>query len=147
MAKVAAKEKIAFAPAVLRWARTSAKMREEDAAKKSGYDIERIKAWESGADHPSVAQARKLAEVYRRPFAVMFAREPPKDAPEVPPDRRTVPDGLEQNPAAIVFAVRRGEEMRLNILDIDEEVHRFPLTAPPKTEAAELARYVRAQLA
>jgi Zn-dependent peptidase ImmA (M78 family) len=38
-----------------------------------------LRGWESGTERPSIAQVRKLGEIYKRPLAVFFLQEPPKD--------------------------------------------------------------------
>lgn len=68
-------------PSLLRWARESIGYSLDEAAAKikpSG-GVERLEAWEAGEGAPTVAQLRKIAEVYRRPLAVFFLPEPPRD--------------------------------------------------------------------
>lgn len=80
-------------PAVLRWARESIGMSVEDVALKLKRPPEDIRAWESAdATAPTYAQLETLAyKVLKRPLAVFFLPEPPK---EVSPKRefRTLPD-------------------------------------------------------
>ncbi len=66
-------------PSVIRWARESSGLSLHDAAKKLGRPVEDIKAWENDLKKPSIAQARKASEVYRRPLAAFYLPEPPKD--------------------------------------------------------------------
>lgn len=66
-------------PSVMRWARESAKLSVEEAASKIGRPIEDMTAWEEGTSRPTIPQARKTSEVYKRPFAVFYLPEPPKD--------------------------------------------------------------------
>lgn len=49
----------------------------EDAAARLDIDVARLLEWEQGTDRPSIAQLRKLGEVYKRPLAVFFLSEPP----------------------------------------------------------------------
>ena len=53
-------------------------MRLEDAAVRAGIEVERLRQWEQGQEHPSIAQLRKLGEVYKRPIAVFFLPAPPQ---------------------------------------------------------------------
>lgn len=68
-------------PSLLRWARESIGYSLAEAATKikPTGGVERLEAWEAGDDAPTVAQLRKIAEVYRRPLAVFFLPEPPRD--------------------------------------------------------------------
>lgn len=66
-------------PAVLRWARERSRLSLAEAAVKLKRPIEDISAWEEGSKYPSVPQARRASEVYRRPLAVFYLPEPPQD--------------------------------------------------------------------
>lgn len=65
-------------PKLLVWARESASLTEEAVAKKIGVKAERIRAWESGQERPSVAQLRNFAAATKRPLAVFYLAEPPR---------------------------------------------------------------------
>lgn len=65
-------------PALLIWARERAGLRLEHAAPKLGIEVERLQQWEQGADRPSIAQLRKIGELYKRPLAVFFLPAPPQ---------------------------------------------------------------------
>ena len=80
-------------PALLKWARESAGYDVRQAMQKTGHSEERILSWEEGADQPSVAQARALARVYKRPFAVFFLDEPPREF-SVLRDFRRLPESV-----------------------------------------------------
>ena len=80
-------------PSVMRWARERSSLSLEDAAHKIGRPVEEISKWERGELRPSVAQARKASEVYKRPLAVFYLPEPPEDF-ETLRDFRTLPDGF-----------------------------------------------------
>ena len=66
-------------PILLIWARERAGMNVESAATRMHLEPSILQAWESGAERPSIAQVRKLGEVYKRPLAVFFLQEPPRD--------------------------------------------------------------------
>src|SRR6266536_6497864 len=66
-------------PTLLIWARRSAGLGLDEAAKKAQIDVEVLQAWEEGETRPSIPQLRKLGEVYKRPLAVFFLSEPPKE--------------------------------------------------------------------
>jgi transcriptional regulator with XRE-family HTH domain len=63
----------------MHWAREKARLTTEQASKKIGRPKEEIEAWEDGILRPTIAQARKASEVYKRPLAVFYLPEPPKD--------------------------------------------------------------------
>lgn len=64
-------------PSVLRWARESIDLSPVAASRKIGVPDDRVQAWESGEEQPTVAQLRKAAEVYKRSLAVFFLPVPP----------------------------------------------------------------------
>jgi transcriptional regulator with XRE-family HTH domain len=68
-------------PSLLRWARESIGYSIEDAATKLKLrgGAKQLEAWEAGEGGPTVAQLRKAAQIYRRPLAVFFLPEPPRD--------------------------------------------------------------------
>ena len=67
-------------PALLVWARESAGLSIEEAAKKAEIDSETLIQWEKedGEERPTIAKLRRLGEIYKRPIAVFFLPEPPK---------------------------------------------------------------------
>jgi len=65
-------------PALLIWARQSAGIALEEAARKAHVDVEVLSKWEEGEALPSIPQLRKLGEIYKRPLAVFFLSEPPQ---------------------------------------------------------------------
>lgn len=54
-----------------------------------GIDASKIDAWESGEELPSINEAKKLALLYKVPFAAFFLPEPPNVEPRPYTDRRT----------------------------------------------------------
>lgn len=75
MARIRAK----ITPALMEWARTQARFSPEEAAEKIGRSVDEILAWESGESLPTIPQARKASEVYKRPLALFYMEEPPMD--------------------------------------------------------------------
>lgn len=72
-------DKAFITPEVLKWARESAKMSLETAAGKVKVNPQKLSFWEEGVEQPTIKQAEKLANSYRRPFALFFLPEVPKD--------------------------------------------------------------------
>src|ERR1700730_16449200 len=65
-------------PALLIWARRTAGYELVGAAEALDLSQEKLEAWEDGEDQPSIPQLRKLAELYKRPLAVLYLPEPPQ---------------------------------------------------------------------
>ncbi len=72
-------EKAYITPYVLKWARESARIDEVTAASKVSVPIQKLKDWEAGITQPTIRQAKVLAKTYKRPFALLFLAEIPKD--------------------------------------------------------------------
>ena len=72
-------DKAYITPNVLKWARESARMSEETAAAKVAVTLEKFKEWEEGISQPTIIQAQKLAKAYKRPFALFFLPDIPRD--------------------------------------------------------------------
>lgn len=83
-------------PEVMRWARETRGFDIEQAAKKIGRSAEEICGWEDGSQRPSMPQARKAAEAYKRPLAVFYLPEPPKGY-EVLKDFRRLPNEYDRH--------------------------------------------------
>lgn len=64
---------------IIKWARITAKMSLEEVSSKLVCKIEKLEAWENGTDYPTIRQAEKLSQIYRRPLAVFYLPNPPKD--------------------------------------------------------------------
>ena len=141
-------------PAVLAWARETASMGVEEVSARfpsANITPERIEAWESdGAeDMPTLAQLKKLSEIYKRPLAVFFLQEAPRAFP-VPRDFRRVPGQPEGISPALRFELRAAEERRLTALqlyeDLDETPPQFPLSGQMHERPADLAERAREAL-
>jgi Zn-dependent peptidase ImmA (M78 family) len=64
---------------ILKWARVTANIPIEIAAKRASVKTKQLQAWEDSTLYPTISQAKKLAKAYRRPFALLFLDEIPKD--------------------------------------------------------------------
>src|SRR5579863_4940386 len=65
-------------PALMVWARESASVTQEAVAKRLSVKVEKIRAWETGQENPSIAQLRNFAAATRRPLAVFYLPTPPR---------------------------------------------------------------------
>ncbi|NPV60014.1 MAG: ImmA/IrrE family metallo-endopeptidase [Actinobacteria bacterium] len=94
-------------PSVLKWAREKSGYDLQTASKKIGRPVSDIEAWESGEKRPTLAQARKAAEVYKYSLAVFYLPEPPKGF-SVLRDFRNLPDEREREYSPkLLFLIRR----------------------------------------
>ena len=95
---------------ILKWARTSARISLEKAAKSVSKTVtaDRVKEWETpeGKETPSLAQLKKLARLYRRPIEVFSLPYIPKEFPRLK-DFRSNKDEL---PTAVIFMMREIQE-------------------------------------
>jgi Zn-dependent peptidase ImmA (M78 family) len=100
-------------PALLEWARTTAGLDAAAAARRVGISEDRLRAWESGREVPSVAQLAKAANVYKRPLAVFYLPAPPEEPPR-PRDFRRLDesDPLRAFSSALRLAIRRARYQR-----------------------------------
>ncbi len=103
---------------ILKWARTSAKVTLEKAARtvSKNAKVEKIKEWESpdGEDSPTESQLKKLARLYRRPVAIFNLPYIPKEFPKLKDFRK---DKNELD-TAVIFMMRE-------IQDKQDWLHNF----------------------
>jgi Zn-dependent peptidase ImmA (M78 family) len=107
---MATKAKASVNPEILKWARTSARISLDKAAKTISKTCppERIKEWEQPGtkDAPSVSQLKKLARLYRRSFDIFNLPYIPKQYPALK-DFRKNKDELS---TAVIFMMREVQE-------------------------------------
>ena len=123
-------------PNVLKWARESARMSEKDSADKVSVPIEKLKEWEEGTSQPTIRQAQTLAKAYRRPFALFFLPEVPRDFQPLQDFRRKTAKPLG---TASIFIIREIQQKQAWIRDVFKEtnetqlpfVGRFSLRSDP----------------
>ena len=118
---------VAVKPSVLRWARETIGLGIEDVAKDLRVSENSVSDWETGRKHPPLHKLEALAEIYRRPLAVLLLPGPPQESP-LPRDFRTLPsdkaEGLSQETR---LAIRRAKRLQAAAADLAERLHRrFP---------------------
>jgi Zn-dependent peptidase ImmA (M78 family)/DNA-binding XRE family transcriptional regulator len=136
-------DKAYITPNILKWARESAKMSEETAAAKIKVSVEKLKEWEEGTNYPTIRQAQELAKAYKRPFAVLFLSEIPRDFQPLQDFRRKTAKPLS---TASVFIIREIQQKQAWIGDIYAEegesaipfVGKFSLTDDPINVAKDI---------
>jgi len=136
-------------PPMLVWARVSASISQEEAAKKLGIDLNRLEAWETGQESLSIAQLKKLAELYKRPLSVFFLSKPPVEFQPMRDLRRlhaiAAPMGK-----ALAYEIRAAHERRLIAIELSselgEEPHQLGITAQKTDDPEVVAERLRERL-
>jgi Zn-dependent peptidase ImmA (M78 family)/transcriptional regulator with XRE-family HTH domain len=93
----------------MRWARVQAAVSTAEIAKRADVAEDRVKAWESGDERPTVAKLRTVAEMLKQPMALFFAPAPPAEGIRVPPDFRAMGTTMGR---ALTHEIRLAEERR-----------------------------------
>jgi len=143
------RERLTVAPDVLAWARTTAGLSTEAAAKKLAVSEVTLGKWESGDLKPTATQVRKAAAAYHRPFSALLLPEPPEEVAPLA-DFRRLPTGDDKHwSPALRTAIRQIEAQREALLEVqaaspesDEPSSEF-VTADPGNEAAKVAERIR----
>lgn len=88
---------IHITPAVLRWAIEQSGLSVSELASRFGddFDVNALRAWQSGESKPLLSQFRRLADVLKRPTATFFLPEPPKRS--LPAVQFRHPPGINRN--------------------------------------------------
>ena len=107
-------------PALLRWARESAHVSIEAAAKSIRTTPERVEDWEEGRSQPTVKQLRRLGRKYRRPLAVFYLPEPPQGFDALHDYRRLPGQVARLQSPQLAYEIRRAHSRRLIALDLCE---------------------------
>ncbi len=118
-------DKAFITPKVLKWARESARMSIETAATKVSVEIDRLKEWEEGTTQPTIHQAETLAKAYRRPFALFFLPEIPRDFHPLQDFRKKEAKELS---TASIFIIREIQQKQAWISDLFQENKEQPLS-------------------
>ena len=117
-------------PELLVWARNTAGLSLDSAAKKLGVKPSRLTEWEEGRLRPTVTQLRKAANVYKRPLAVFFLPRPPAQ-PQPLHDFRRFPDKEQAHLSPeLLLEMRRARRRRAVALELLGDLER-PVTALP----------------
>ena len=134
-------------PSVLIWARESAGLSVELAAKKAGIAPERLTAWEAREQRPTFAQLRKLASIYKRPLAAFYLVEPPQQF-QAMHDFRRVAEATDLTPSPdLTVEIRKARDRREWALDLyrdlEEEPPQFETTVTLNQDFEKTAEQVR----
>ena len=138
-------DKAFITPNVLKWARESAKMSEETAAAKASVTVDRLQEWESGTSQPTIKQAQTLAKAYKRPFALFFLPEIPRDFQPLQDFRKS---GSKALTTSSIFIIREIQQKQAWISDAYADndeiklpfVGRFNINANPQAVAQDILK-------
>lgn len=136
-------DKAYITPNVLKWARESARMTEETAAAKVSVKVDRLKEWEAGTSQPTIKQAQTLAKAYKRPFALFFLPEIPRDFQPLQDFRKS---GSKSLTTSSIFIIREIQQNQAWISDVYSEnqeekldfVGRFSIEDDPQSVAKDI---------
>lgn len=134
----------------MKWSREQAGLDIITASKRIGRPENEIQEWEEGALSPTLAQARKAADVYQRSLAVFYLPEPPKGFQTLR-DFRHLPDTQAYVYSSDLAQLIRQTEYRQNWLsewlsDEGMDPLDFIGTASQTTPAVKVADAIRARL-
>jgi transcriptional regulator with XRE-family HTH domain len=147
---MAARVKALANAARIAWARESAGFTTAEAAAQLKIDEAQILAWENPAEDeaPSIPQLRKLAALFKRPLAVFFMDEVPKNFTVMRDLRRLPGTGSRRYSPQLQMEIRAANERRELALelatDLAEEVPKFSLSATDRENPEEVGARIRA---
>lgn len=134
-------------PKLLVWARVSAGFDIESAAKKAQVKPERLESWERGEARPTIRQLRDLGRVYKRPIAVFYLPEPPREFQPIRDFRRLPVVVAGSESPALRLEIRQAHNRREQALELlelmDIEPEGFKLSAKPSDDPEDVASSVR----
>jgi len=136
-------DKAFITPKVLKWARESARMSEETAAAKVSVSADKLSAWEEGTIQPTIRQAQSLAKAYKRPFALFFLPDIPRDFQPLQDFRKS---GSKPLSTSSIFIMREIQQKQAWIREVNDEnggsrlpfVGRFSIKDNPQKVAIDI---------
>ena len=118
-------------------------------AQQKGIKAEKLELWESGEELPSITEAKKLASLYKVPFASFFLSAPPEKTPKSYADRRTYGGTVYRETSYGLWKeIERITQNRKIMLDFSdgqmeyEEIPSFDATVPVKDIARTIRDYL-----
>ncbi len=134
---------------VLSWAREEAGLTLADVATATGVDETTVAGWESGAAKPTRGQFTKVAEILRRPSALFFLPDPPRNS-GIPTSMRRAPGlagrALSQEEVRQIRWARRIQQMVTWILRdqdaVQVELPKSSIRLRADQAAAEVRRFI-----
>jgi Zn-dependent peptidase ImmA (M78 family) len=103
--------KIDVNPGLIAWAISSSGWKIDELSQRLGIEASVAKSWMSGKANPSLRQLEALSKLLRRPLAVFFLSEPPKERP-LPKDYRVSPEKRGEFDRETLLAVRKARRLQ-----------------------------------
>ncbi len=131
-------------PAIMVWARETAGLTQEEAAKKLGFQdssrssaVEKLALIEHGRKEPSRPQLTKMAGQYRRPLLTFYLSKPPQKSNRGV-DFRTLPQNERSSEEALLDAlireIRARQSMVRVIMEDEDETEPLPFVGSHRIE-------------
>ncbi len=136
-------------PDVLKWARESAKLSIEQAAKKAGVKPDRYAAWEKPNNEakPTIRQLRLVAKAFHRPLSLFYSADVPHGFQPMKDLRRLPGDGMLIYSPALAYEMDLAQQRRELSLElsaaIGEEVPSFDLQATLNEDPEDVGHRIR----
>ena len=137
-------------PQMLVWARSETPFKTLESVEEIAPSItaKNLEAWEKGDDYPSITEAKKLASLYKLPFATFYLSEEPARKVKRYTDRRTLKGFYSENISYALWSeIQRIESNRDSIVEFTEDetpVRAIP--SIPNDDVIEIATAIRAYL-
>jgi len=133
---------------LLVWARKSSGFPIDLAAKKLGITKDKLEEWEAGSQRPTIKQLRKIGQLYKRPIAVFYLPEAPKDFQPLKEFRKFPGTFATVESPTLQFEIRRAIETRDEAIELFEDLEgskplfqvQFGLTGKSTFEVAGMIR-------
>lgn len=134
-------------PAILRWARERQGLSLGDVATKFKKKESEIEAWETGEKSPTYVQLEKLSyEVYKRPIALFFFPEVPKEE-ALEKSFRTLPETeISKISPHLRSLIRKGKSIQLGLKELIGEPVSKNITKSLKFHSQDLAENIAEKL-
>ncbi len=139
----------AVKPEILVWARESAGLTQQAAARKLGLGdsarssaVDKLVVLEQGEKEPTRPQLLKMADQYRRPLLTFYLTQPPEKASRGA-DFRTLPGDVRAEEEALMDAlvrdVRARQSMVRSLLEEEDESEPLPFIGAHRIEDSQIA--------
>ncbi|MHA0041788.1 helix-turn-helix domain-containing protein [Deinococcus sp. PEB2-63] len=139
-------------PAILVWARETAGLSVDEAAKKLGVKAEKLEQCERGDKFLTFNQLKTAANVYKRSLAAFLLPEPP-EVPRMLPDFRSLENReVGKYSSSLMIDIRRAKNRRLRFIEIMNLLERpipsfdLRIKASLETDPSYIAEFARAWL-
>jgi len=119
-------------PSVLRWARETAGLSQEQTATRLKRPVELVASWERGDEAPSPSLLKELARLYKRPVAALLLPEPP-ESPPLPIDFRTMRGSVKKPLSSqSLLVLRHARRLQSLVEELEEDDEATRLTSAPR---------------